>query len=167
MQLATLCYLTRSGRHGPETLFIHRNQRPDDIHYMKHVGLGGRMERGECPFECVVREFHEESGLLIARPELKGIITFDNTQRTFGGNPADEDWYVFTYVTGEFSGDRVISPEEGEVAWVSDAAVPSLSLHEGDRIFLPWLSEPGVFEAKLSYEGEDLTDHSVRWYARN
>ena len=37
--------------------------------------LGGKLERGETPQECAAREILEETGL-VAKPVLKGIITF-------------------------------------------------------------------------------------------
>jgi len=54
----------------------------------KWNGLGGKMETGETPEECVVREVREESGLRIKDPNLRAIMTFPQ----FDGK---NDWIVF------------------------------------------------------------------------
>ena len=61
MKLATLCYVRDAGK----TLMIHRIKRQNDMHAGKWNGLGGKLEPGEMPEECVLREVEEESGLQI------------------------------------------------------------------------------------------------------
>ena len=58
MKLATLCYVKHEGR----TLMVHRVKKADDIHQGKWNGLGGKLEPGESPEECVIREVREEFG---------------------------------------------------------------------------------------------------------
>ncbi len=51
----------------------------------------------------------------------------------------------------------MIPCSEGELAWVKKKALPSLTLWEGDRIFLRLLEEGGpFFSLKLQYQGENL-----------
>ena len=59
MKLATLCYLQRDGK----TLMIHRIKKKDDIHRDKWNGLGGKLQPGESPEECVIREVKEETNM--------------------------------------------------------------------------------------------------------
>ena len=72
MKLATLCYLRRDGK----TLMVHRIKKANDMHQGKWNGLGGKLDPGETPEECAVREIYEESGLIAHNPRLKGILTF-------------------------------------------------------------------------------------------
>ena len=72
MKLATLCYV----RHEGHTLMVHRIKKADDIHQGKWNGLGGKLEPGESPEECVIREVHEESGLEIRQPKYRGLLIF-------------------------------------------------------------------------------------------
>ncbi|MAI88720.1 MAG: DNA mismatch repair protein MutT, partial [Candidatus Marinimicrobia bacterium] len=72
MKIGTLCYITDSEK----TLMLHRVKKENDMHEGKWNGLGGKLEAGESPEECVIREVYEESGLTIKNPKLKGIITF-------------------------------------------------------------------------------------------
>jgi 8-oxo-dGTP diphosphatase len=55
---------------------VHRVKKQNDMHQGKWNGLGGKLEAGESPEQCAVREIAEESGLQVMDLELKGILTF-------------------------------------------------------------------------------------------
>ena len=152
MKLATLCYIRQSAK----TLMIHRVKKANDIHAGKWNGLGGKLEPGESPEECVVREVLEESGLRATRLHLKGFLTFP----LFAAN---EDWYAFVFVVDEFGGELIDSPE-GDLEWIDDDKLLSLNLWEGDLLFLPLLDQPGLFSAKIVYRDGRLVSHSLIMY---
>ncbi len=152
MKFATLCYLKRDR----QTLMIHRVKKPDDMHQGKWNGLGGKLEPGETPEECAIREIREECGLVARNPVLKGLLTFP-------GFANDEDWYAFIFVVREFEGELSDS-QEGILKWIDDADLLDLELWEGDRIFLTWLERPGFFSGKFIYQDGRLVDHSVIFY---
>jgi 8-oxo-dGTP diphosphatase len=151
MILATLCYI----KHDSHTLMLHRVKRADDIHAGKWNGLGGKLEPGESPEECVVREVREESGLEIVNPHLHGLVMFPG----FKGN----DWYVFVFTTETFTGD-LKENGEGYLKWVPDAELESLPLWPSDHVFLPWLREEKFFSAKFVYKGDEYMKHEVNFY---
>ncbi len=151
-KLATLCYL----RDGEKTLMLHRNKRANDMHVGKWNGLGGKVEAGESPEACAFREILEESGLQVSKPQLKGFITFPN----FDG---ENDWYVFVYRFDEFAGELIDSPE-GHLQWVSKDELKDIPLWAGDRIFMDWLDQPGIFSAVFKYESGELLNWNVTWY---
>jgi 8-oxo-dGTP diphosphatase len=153
MKLATLCYVRRNN----QTLLVHRIKKANDMHQGKWNGLGGKLEPGETPEECAIREIREESGLEVAYPLLKGVLTFP----AFAN---DEDWYAFVFVATSFSGELIESPE-GVLAWIDDSELLSLNLWEGDRIFLRWLDRPGFFSGKFIYTDGVLTDHQAVFYS--
>ncbi|MBN1900456.1 8-oxo-dGTP diphosphatase [Candidatus Sumerlaeota bacterium] len=152
MILATLCYIRKNGK----TLMIHRVKKDRDIHQGKWNGLGGKMEQGETPEECVIREVREESGLLIRNPRMRGFITFPQ----FDGV---RDWNVFVFTAEEFQGELIDSPE-GRLEWIPDENLSNLNLWEGDRIFLPWLDRNELFSARFVYEEGRLKNHNVTFY---
>jgi len=152
MQLATLCYV----RHQGKTLMLHRIKKQNDMHEGKWNGLGGKMEAGETPEECAIREIREESGLLAERLHLKGFITFP----MFDGQ---KDWYVFLFVIDRFSGELIDSPE-GRLEWVDNDKLLDLPLWAGDEIFLKWLDEKRFFSAKFVYKQKELQDYTVQFY---
>lgn len=152
MELATLCYLKREGK----TLMIHRIKREEDMHKGKWNGLGGKVEPGETPEECVIREVKEECGLTVKNPLLKGLLTFP----AFDGF---DDWYVFVFVATEFYGELTDS-EEGVLKWIADSELFSLNLWGGDKIFLKWLKKKGFFSARFFYAKGKLVDYTVVFY---
>jgi 8-oxo-dGTP diphosphatase len=152
MQLATLVYVRSAGR----TLMLHRVKKANDMHAGKWNGLGGKLEPGETPEECAIREVYEESGLRIVRPAWRGVITFPQ----FSGGV---DWVAFVFVAREFTGE-LIDSQEGELAWIEDERLHMLNLWPGDRIFLRWLELDTFFSAKFVYTAGELTDHTVVFY---
>lgn len=149
MKLGTLVYLHRGGK----TLMLHRIKKEQDYHEGKWNGLGGKLDPGETPEECAIREVKEESGLDLVDPRLRGIITFP----MFDGV---DDWYVYAFTGTDFSGSLIDSPE-GELAWIDDENLLDLNLWEGDTVFLPWVFGDRFFSAKFVYENKQLVDHSV------
>jgi 8-oxo-dGTP diphosphatase len=152
MILATLCYVKKAGR----TLMIHRIKKANDVHQGKWNGLGGKLDPGETPEECIVREVWEESGLRITDPVLKGFLTFP-------GFANDEDWYAFVFVAHEFEGELIDSPE-GILQWIDDSMLLDLPLWEGDYIFLPWLERDAFFSGKFTYKDGRLVEYNVVFY---
>jgi 8-oxo-dGTP diphosphatase len=152
MKLATLVYVRDKGR----TLMLHRIKKPNDMHAGKWNGLGGKLEPGETPEECAVREVAEESGLHLIDPVLRGLIVFPQFAR-------NEDWFTFVLTADRFTGE-LIDSAEGVLAWVEDERVAALKLWPGDRIFLSWLNDPRTFSAKFVYSAGELTKYEVVFY---
>ena len=152
MKLATLCYVRSRGK----TLMIHRIKKQDDMHAGKWNGLGGKLEPGESPEDCVVREVREESGLLVQNPELRGVLTFPRFSK-------DEDWYVFVFVAESFTG-VVIDSQEGVLQWIENERLLELNLWAGDRTFIPWLDHGAFFSGKFVYNDGALHDYEAFFY---
>lgn len=153
MILATLCYVKKNGK----TLMLHRVKRERDIHEGKWNGLGGKMIPGETPEECVIREVKEESGLVITKPRLRGVLTFPD----FNGG---DDWYAFVFTAESPEGEPFKECDEGRLEWIEDAKVSDLPLWEGDRVFLKWIEENRFFSGRFFYENGRLTSHDVVFY---
>jgi 8-oxo-dGTP diphosphatase len=152
MKFATLCYL----RSGDKTLMVHRIKKQNDMHEGKWNGLGGKLEPGETPEECAIREIREESGLTVNTVLLKGFITFPN----FDGV---HSWYCFIFTAVGFEGEFIDSPE-GRLEWIDNDKLKELNLWEGDRIFFDWLDQERFFSAKFIYKDGKLISHEVKFY---
>lgn len=139
MRLTTLCYVERNHC----WLMMHRTRKQQDENAGKWIGLGGHLEADESPEECVRREIAEEAGIRVTDLRLRGIITF-----------ILPDWgneLTFLY-TARTDDDVSGACSEGELEWVPVDDVPSLSLWEGDRVFLPLLrTREDCFSLKLVY----------------
>lgn len=157
MQNTTLCYLEKNGR----MLMLHRVKEKDDINAGKFLGVGGHFEEGESPFDCAIREIFEETGLTVAAPDYRGVITFvSDVYET-------EQMHLFS--SSDFLGEDVFPDydpleerdsarcEEGILSWVKKSDLFSLPMWEGDEVFLRLMErgEP-FFSLKLVYEGDKL-----------
>jgi 8-oxo-dGTP diphosphatase len=151
MKLATLCYV----KHNLHTLMIHRVKKANDIHEGKWNGLGGKLEPGESPEQCVIREVCEESGLEIRHPRYHGLLIFADFKQ--------DDWYVWVFTADEFSGELTESTE-GHLHWIPDEEITALPLWPSDLIFLPWLEKGKIFSARFQYHGDEMLGHDVTFY---
>lgn len=152
MKLATLCYIKNNGK----TLMLHRVKKENDIHEGKWNGLGGKLQDGETPEECAIREIQEECGLCVKNPEMKGVITFPS----FDGK---DTWYVFLFLIKEFEG-KLKESSEGDLEWIDDNKLFDLNIWDGDKIFMKWLEQDGFFSGKFVYENGKLVNHDVVFY---
>lgn len=137
---------------------LHRIKKESDPQRGKWNGIGGKLEAGESPEECVVREVFEESGLKIINPQLKGIITFPNDIGYA------EDWYIFVYTATKFTGKLLHTNDVGDLEWIKDNELLKLKLNPADHIFLPWLNRKKIFSAKFKFHEERVADYSVKFY---
>lgn len=135
---------------------LHRVKKDNDMHEGKWNGLGGKIEPGETPEECVIREVREECGLTIKNPKLKGILTFPAFDDV-------EDWYVFLFIVNEFEG-NFIDSSEGNLKWIDDKELFNLDLWEGDKHFMKWFDKEEFFSAKFIYNKGKFVKHNVIFY---
>ena len=130
---------------------LHRTKKINDENRDKWIGIGGKFEAFESPYDCVLREAKEETGLTLTSLRYRGIVTFVSDQM-----PVAEYMHLFT--SDEFTGE-LRDCDEGDLEWIRIADLLKLPMWEGDRIFLDLLQtrEP-FFSLKLVYEGENLRE---------
>lgn len=146
MKLTTLCYIEKDGKY----LMLYRNRKKNDENGGKWIGVGGKLEKDETPFECMRREILEETGFCVISAKIRGVVTF--VSDVFGCE------YMFLYTVNEFSG-TLKECDEGELEWIDKTKLYELSMWEGDRIFLDLLAkDTPYFDLKLRYEGEKLSE---------
>jgi 8-oxo-dGTP diphosphatase len=144
--LATLGYVMSPD--GAAVLLIHRNTRPDDIHYGKYNGLGGKIDSGEDVVSGMQREFREEAGIAAEELVLRGTISWPG----FGKN--DEDWFGFIFRIDRWSGTPFAGNHEGALEWAPLTRLPELNMWESDRLWLPMVFErsPRTFYGVMPYK---------------
>ncbi len=152
MKHTTLCYIEKEEKY----LMLYRGKREDDENLGKWVGIGGKLEAGESPFDCARREIREETGLDAEALSYRGIITFVSSE--FGTE------YMHLFTCKKFSGELLSECDEGELLWIGKDELLSLPMWEGDRIFLKLLdTEERFFSLKLEYSGERLISHTLEF----
>ena len=152
MKNTTVCYLERDNAY----LMLHRVKKQNDENKDKWVGIGGKFEYGESPFDCVRREFLEETGLTLTDPRYRGIITFVSDE--YGTE------YMHLFSAKNYDGRIKENCDEGVLEWIAKDELLKLNLWEGDKIFLKLLdTEPRFFSLKLCYSKNDLISHTLEF----
>ena len=152
MRNTTVCYLERDNAY----LMLHRVKKQNDENKDKWVGIGGKFEYGESPFDCVRREFLEETGLTLTDPKYRGIITCVSDE--YGTE------YMHLFSAKNYDGRIKENCDEGVLEWIAKDELLKLNLWEGDKIFLKLLdTEPRFFSLKLCYSKNDLISHTLEF----
>ncbi len=164
--VGTLAYLW--DRDTDLVLLVRRDARPDDDHYGKVNGLGGKLEPGEHVVAGMRRELHEEAGIEVTSLRLRGTISWTD----FG--PRNEDWLGFVFLADAWLGEPPASNEEGSLIWAPRSRLltacepdpaarraADLELWDGDRHFLPLVfdDDPRPFHGAMPYAG----DRALSW----
>ena len=145
VKVTTLCYI----RKEDQILMLLRNKKAHDENEGKWIGVGGKLEQGETPHECVCREVLEETGLSLTNYRFRGMISFISD--------VWEDELMLLYDASGFEGELKTDCSEGTLRWVPQDQVMQLPLWEGDRLFLEKLLQSDeTFSMKLVYRGEEL-----------
>lgn len=151
----TLCYIEKDEKY----LMLHRVKKKNDMNHDKWIGIGGKLEDGESPFDCARREILEETGLHTDVLSYRGIVTFVSDE--FGTE------YMHLFHTKQFSGEIRKDCDEGNLEWIEKEKLISLPIWEGDKIFLALLDQnTPFFSLKLCYKGDSLISHTLE-YAKN
>ena len=116
---------------GRRVLLVRRDRRPDDAHFGKYNGLGGKLEANEDVVTGFRREVREESGLTCDTLTLCGTISWP------GFGKQGEGWFGVIFRVDRWSGTPLAENAEGTLHWVEVERVLDLPLWEGDRHFLP------------------------------
>ncbi len=150
MKNTTLCYIEKDGAY----LMIHRIKKKNDMNRDKWIGVGGKFEPGESPYDCAVREIREETGVIPTGLKYRGLVTFVSNE--FGSE------YMHLFTASGYEGEIDYECDEGRLKWVNKSDVLSLPIWEGDKIFLDLINkECSFFSLKLVYEGERLVSHTL------
>jgi 8-oxo-dGTP diphosphatase len=159
-KLATLCYFYNPDNN--KVLLLHRVKKENDMHQDKYIGVGGKLDPYESPWQCMVREIKEETAVKPIDLTFRAIIYFDDLNRD-KIHPA-LNWLVFVYRCTKYEG-VITENNEGKFVWVDlDKIFPTLNLWEGDKVFVPKLiKENDFFEAVFTYDGSDesLVDFKI------
>ena len=145
MKETTLCYIEKSGSY----LMLLRNKKREDPNEGKWIGVGGKLEEGETPEECLCREVREETDVTLTSYRKRGCILFRSD--------VWENELMHLYTASGYEGEILTDCEEGSLKWIPLEEIPALNLWEGDRIFLERLMR-GLDDISLTlvYEGEKL-----------
>lgn len=131
---------------------LYRNKKKNDPNQGKWIGVGGKCEKGETPYECAVREIKEETDLNAVSLSYRGMVHFESDEW-----PSEE---MHVYTVTDFTGELTESCDEGRLEWIEKSRILELPMWQGDFIFLNYLLKEGpFFRLKLVYKGDSLIEY--------
>lgn len=143
---ATLVFVLR----GDEILLIDKKT---GLGQGKVNGPGGKVDPGETPEACAVRECREELGIEVSNLEYCGEHRFQFVD--------GYSIHVFVYRTRDFDGEPRES-REARPFWVRLDEIPFERMWEDDRYWLPMLLRGERFQTRWIFDGDRMVDYEIR-----
>ena len=135
---------------GGELLLIHKKRG----HGAGRINApGGKVDAGETPLACALRETREEVGIRVRDASLMAELKFVDR--------VDAQWLGYVFVASEFEGTPVETPE-ARPFWVPLDRIPYHEMWEDDRIWLPELLAGRPVRADFLFESGKLLSYALR-----
>ena len=118
-------------------------------------GPGGKMDPGETPMECAVRETQEELGVTALNPVKHGELWFEFTDGL--------KMLVHVFLAEAYEG-VARETDEAVPRWTPLSELPFEEMWEDDRYWLrELLVEGATFTGRFRFDGEVMEDGEMRW----
>jgi 8-oxo-dGTP diphosphatase len=144
---ATLCFLIQDGQ-----ILLIRKKR--GLGAGKINGPGGRIEPGEEPHECAVRETSEEVGLTPQNVQNRGELHFQFAD--------GYSLHCAVFVAHEFTGE-LIETDEALPIWTPLDSIPYDQMWADDIHWLPGVIAGGTFRGYFHFDGEKMLSKHLLW----
>jgi len=145
---ATLCFVIHEGQ-----ILLIRKKR--GLGAGKINGPGGRIEPGETPYDCAVRETQEEVGITPSELESRGELHFQFVD--------GYSLHCTVFTAKSFSG-ALIETDEALPIWTPIDAIPYHEMWADDIHWLPGVIEGGAFRAYFHFDGDTMLSKTVQWH---
>ena len=144
---ATLMFVVQNG----QVLLIEKLR---GIGMGKINGPGGKIDPGETPEQCVVRECQEELHITPLNPVKMGELWFAMSDIP--------DIHCHVFMSTEFEGEPT-STEEAIPRWTDLDKIPYDQMWEDDQHWLPEMLAGRKFLGKFIFEGERIQWREMTW----
>lgn len=141
---ATVCYLKKDN----QVLMLKFNKKWGKV----YSPPGGKLESGETPLDCILREFREETGLTLINSKLQGLSYWKD----------DKEGIIFVFVAEDFEG-KIEESEEGTLEWIPLNNLEELNQFDQNKKFTKCLFKDELFESKFLLDNKcNVLDYEIR-----
>lgn len=144
---ATLCFIIRDN----QVLLIRKKR---GLGAGKINAPGGRLEIGETPNECAIRETQEEVGLTPIGVQERGQLHFQFAD--------GYSLHCTVFTASDFSGE-LIETDEALPLWTAIDAIPYEEMWADDIHWLPGVLNGGTFRGYFHFDNETMLTNCVSW----
>lgn len=142
---ATLLFVVRDGQ-----ILLIRKKR--GLGAGKINGPGGKLDAGETPLACAVRECQEELCITPLAPKYVGQHLFQFID--------GYSIHVWVYISNDYEGEAT-ETEEAVPLWFAVDDIPYAEMWEDDRLWLPLMLQGQSFLARYIFDGDSMLDHHI------
>jgi 8-oxo-dGTP diphosphatase len=144
---ATLCFIIRDN----QVLLIRKKR---GLGAGKINAPGGRLEIGETPNECAIRETQEEVGLTPIGVQECGQLHFQFAD--------GYSLHCTVFTASDFCGE-LIETDEALPLWTAIDAIPYEEMWADDIHWLPGVLNGGTFRGYFHFDNETMLTNNVSW----
>jgi len=142
---ATLLFVRRDG----QVLLIRKKR---GLGAGKINGPGGRLDNGESPLQCAIREVQEELRVTPTNVQLRGELAFQFV----------DGYALFVSVfSAEGCDGEPQETDEAAPIWTPCDAIPFDEMWADDRLWFPHLLADRSFHGQFLFEGDTLLGHAL------
>lgn len=147
---------------------LEKGKREGDPNSRSYTLPGGKLESWEKGLNnpegrlaASLREMENETGMIPKNPVLRGVILFDNSERTFPDWPNLDDFLVYIYTSTKYKLGKKKEDEGKPWKIYLDKINDVPTKNPGDKEMYKWLKDGRNFYGVIKHKGDNLDEEGT------